>query len=362
MAMAAKKPHRALVRTPEEQAQLDEQRQAKVRARAWKADVMEGQRKCAMFPTSLGRDAFGACARLEAYELAATAAAGYQPGKGRRLLYLRNGDGAIGDQLTYTAEATRPSVHLSSEGGGADAFLRTLGPNSQHGPRRSCFAELSRKRPHHAYTPPGPNGLAAVLCISRFGGDLPAPNRHLVPSGGARKVLREALAEQVRIIDTDKTRDFSVAVNVHADDECQWRATGMPDAVVAPGGSRGAVDACMVGGACCLVFELSTGNGATSDFRGVVLGILMTGCIVESARESLRREFVENGRPLPGGLRKPLLIAGLPKDWGKMERRDDAALTSRVWEFRWDSGVAYRRSVRLTLLGALHYIFSGLQM
>jgi hypothetical protein len=174
--------------------------------------------------------------------------------------------------------------------------------------------------------------------------------------------LREALAERTRFVDTEKRRDIAVGARVHALHGCQWRATGVPDALVLPQQSQLSPETGMLEEAAVLLFELSAGHGATVDHLPAALDALLCGLILECSKEAWRRECTAAGKPLPGGLSRPTLTVCVPAGWGKLKHADAqaAAELCRVGEFRWDGfGVAYRRSKRQSLLGALRFAFSN---
>ncbi len=395
--MAARK-HRKLALTEAQLAARDDARAARAQRDAWEAGVMVGQRKARAFPVALGRShlafpfipAFGA--QGAAWEPQG-AASGAVPQAGRRLCWLRPAAAPAGPALTVTAESRWPCVHFVSEDGQLDGFVRTLAlPDGAR--RHSVLSALHRTVPWHkdghTYAPPA-EALGALPALGRFVGDLaPAAGAAFAPAAGGpyARLLKSFLRDRpVRLWHTGPTARTTLAKlgpghgevsrpDYHFEARAytgsspaafaprlRWLVRGMPDAVFAQGAFDGSVDECLLTAAVAVVLVQSEGGGATSDSRGATLTVLLTGILLEAAREALRRELEASGRPIPPGLVLPVMVVALLADWATLLAHDDVAALCRCWVFRWvqlGPDIEYSRSTALTFRRALAYIAAHL--
>lgn len=118
-----------------------------------------------------------------------------------------------------------------------------------------------------------------------------------------------------------------------------------------------------------MIYEHSTGAGATVDSIGPVLEMLAAGCILAVAREAAAREHDFAHTAVPVGLRDPILVVGLPNGWRNMTHeagvpQAQAARYARVYSFCCHnnpgaSGVRVNRSLRCSIRSAIDFILAA---
>jgi len=272
-----------------------------------------------------------------------------------------------GQQAHVSAQGL--AIHVAGAGPAAEAWLRSLAEGAAEagdlGPTHSVMNAPTRATVHAVRRadgrvtheqPPG-RRLALLLGLSALQEpDVPLPDgtaawpapAAALPAGTCGAALRAACA----VVEAEHLRrDVQVELNVHLHTAApDWYATGVPDFLAAPPGSRGTCKARLLGSRanepqpCAILYQQS--GRSTPDSKEATLQLVAVAVAMELAREARRR----CSSTIPPGLAAPLLVVGMPSDWLSVAT-DDPRLLARAWRFTFNPGgrVDVWRSARLTV-------------
>ncbi len=335
-----------------------EERARKQRRKLWRDDLLQ---RGGFVPQDLGHGVWnlrGEELRFADYAPAAVAS-GVVPGRGGRLVHLRD----HGAQVTVSAAGL--TVYVGTEDTGAaaaEAALQALGDDwaTDKGPAVSALSYLRDAKRRGAYVPPGQR-LGPFLALTEFVGDLDHPPARQLPALAPPSALGAELAAATSVLYTGARRDFALRGELHFGGRSQWRATTAPDAVVSPAQAAGEPAERALGSAVVLVYVVSAQQGSTVDAPAAALEAVFAGVLACLAREARRREWAASGAAAPAGLERPVLVACLPSGWQTCVRGQPAKPAARVWRSEWVDAVRVRvsRSRAMHTVEALDHVFTA---
>ena len=257
------------------------------------------QREGALLPTALGHGSLSGVSVFHNFTSISTAPAGaFLPagrGRGTALVVAARAADAESAGLLLSADGGRPCIHISARPSPHElAELRALAAAGTAQMSRFMWRDTASDA-----------HLASALCALTFAGCGLEPPVHTL-HGGLRAFCVSALARALRFEDVGAGArpELRVQLRVYSHGRRVWKSTGTPDFLLVP---RDAAHADLeldelYWGACCALFERSAQQGRTVDARAAVLQALLTGLILEMAREAQRRECIVGGTPFPPGL------------------------------------------------------------
>lgn len=186
-----------------------------------------------------------------------------------------------------------------------------------------------------------------LLASAHFAGDFPTsvPCPQL-PTSAACQQLGAAVDAVVRAGNLSMYRTGNrqpLELCAHGAARQQWRAMTNPDFVVAAPRSGGAsFEEALLEGRCALAYELSAGQGTSSDATSVVLEIVLAGCALTMCRAAHLASAARGQLQQRAWSACPVMVCALPpeKTWRTATRqtklrRHDPTHGCRVWYFQW---------------------------